>query len=206
MNEFDRLFNEYFGNEDDNKPNFPSGLNLMNDLISKLNSGSFNFDGMSSEEAGLGETSEVRTFEKDGITYTESIWKTPMGEIRKLSSKTPIDMTDFLKGKFGGFGGFGNIEDVTPQEPLSLEEQLEEAKEDENYEECARLLELINKEKEEKREKIRVEKKKIREGKTMERLNKVLEEVEKLRKKSENKETGENLNNKGFPEDDEWNF
>lgn len=158
MNDFDELFNEYFGDEDNNNKRndaFEEKRKSITNLINRLNMGD-SFSGVSPEEANLGEPTSTRIVEKDGIRYEEATWERDFGAIYRLTA----------------------IEDlrVEKEEELSLEEKLEIAKKEENYEECARLRDQIE--------------------------NK-LEEKEKFK---ENKETAENLNNKGFPEDGDWNF
>ena len=136
MNEFDKLFNEYFGNQ-------KNRLNSIIDLMGKLNSGG-GFGGMNPEEAQLGEPTTTREFERDGVIFEESTWETPMGTIVRITSKEDIEFSsDFFKKNNIPFGSRAEVK-------LSLEEQLDIAEADEDYEKCAKLRDAIVAREEEK--------------------------------------------------------
>jgi protein-arginine kinase activator protein McsA len=158
MNDFDKLFNQYFGEND--KTN---GFKMMMDLIKKLNNN--NFTNLNSEDEMLGEPTNTREFERDGVLFEESTWETPHGTIVRITTKEDIEFTeDFFKRNNIPFG-----KTYDNKKEISLEDRLKNAVLEENYEEAAKIRDLIE--------------------------------------KKENKEkASENLDNKGFPEKDEWNF
>lgn len=158
MNDFDKLFNQYFGEND--KTN---GFKMMMDLIKKLNNN--NFTNLNSEDEMLGEPTNTREFERDGVIFEESTWETPHGTIVRITTKEDIEFTeDFFKRNNIPFG-----KTYDNKKEISLEEQLKIAVKSEEYEKAAKIRDLIE--------------------------------------KKENKEkASENLDNKGIPEKDEWNF
>ncbi len=159
MNEFDKLFNEHFG--EDNGSN--EGLNRIMDLMSKLNSGG-GLAGFNSEES-LGEPTTTREFERDGVMFEESTWETPHGTIVRIETKEDIEFSsDFFKKNNIPFG-----KTYDNKKELSLEERLKIEVKAENYEEAAIIRDLIE-------------------------------------KKDKKDLASENLDNKGIPDEDEWNF
>jgi len=133
MNEFDGLFNEYFG-EDHNE-----GLNKIMDLMSKLNSGG-GLGGLNPEEESLGEPTSKREFERDGVVFEESRWETPHGTVVRITTKEDIEFSsDFFKQNNIPFGK------TYDKKEKSLEEQLKIAVKEEKYEEAAKIRDLIEK-------------------------------------------------------------
>jgi len=170
MENFNDLFNRYFGNNNsDNKKNESVNENRLDriiNLIDKLNS-SDGFDGMSPDEAKLGEPTTTRTFVRDGVTFEESTWDTEFGTIVRITTKEEVEFSkDYFKENNIPLGKVMNIK---KEQELSLDEQLKIAVKDENYEKAAKLRDLIT-------------------------------------KKNNKDITSENLDNKGLPEKDEWNF
>jgi len=165
MNEFDDLFNQYFGG--DKKKPTNDGINKIINLMGKLNSGG-GLGGMNPDEEKLGKADSTRTFKRDGIQFEESTWETEFGTIVRITTKEDIEFSeDFFNRNNIPFGR-NNIK-AEPVEELSLEEHLKLAVKEENYELAVEIRDLIA--------------------------------------KKENKDkVSENLNNKGFPEEDEWNF
>jgi len=157
MNEFDKLFNENFG-EDHNE-----GLNKIMQLMSKLNAGG-DLGGLNPDEESLGEPTSTREFERDGVLFEESTWDTPHGTIVRITTKEDIEFSsDFFKKNNIPFGK------TYDKKEKSLEEQLKIAVKEEKYEEAAKIRDLIE--------------------------------------KKENKDkASENLDDKGIPDEDEWNF
>lgn len=148
-NSFDELFNEFLGGELNKKnDNKPSKLNNISDSIEKvINAITNNIGGdldlsndleLSNDiDKNLGEPSEVRYYEEDGLYFIESTWETEIGVIRKtLVSDMPLD---------------GSVKEVEEEIGLSLEEQLEEAIQNEEYEKAAKLRDSIKKEKKKKK-------------------------------------------------------
>jgi hypothetical protein len=168
MNEFDELYNQYFGNNKKKPMDVANDrINRIISLMNKLNSGG-GFGGMSPDEEKLGEPTKTTTFERDGVTFEESTWETDYGTIVRITTKEDIEFTpDFFKKNNIPFGRNNRKEETIKE--LTLEEQLNIAVKSENYEEAAKIRDLIE--------------------------------------KKENKEkASENLDNKGLPEKDEWNF
>ena len=133
MNEFDELFNQYFG---DNKGD--SGMDKMMKLIGKLNNGG-GFGGMSPSESTLGEPDTIREFEKDGVTFIESTWETPQGTIVRIETKENVEFTsDYFKKT-----GIPLGKKLSKEREMTLEEKLEIAKKVEDYETCAELRDEI---------------------------------------------------------------
>jgi hypothetical protein len=158
MNEFDKLFNENFGDDDEQN----KGLNKIMDLMSKLNAGD-GLAGLNDEEA-LGEPTSKRQFERDGVMFEESTWDTPHGTIVRIATIEDIEFTsDFFNKNNIPFGKSYDREELT------LEEQLKILVKEENYEEAAIIRDLID-------------------------------------KKDNKDKVSENLDNKGIPDKDEWNF
>ena len=187
MNDFDRMYNEYFGDNEENEPRLPKSVERMFNLVDKLNQGGL--DDSSLEEDTLGEPTSKRIVLIEGVKFEESIWETPEGSIVRMKALEPqiIDMKNL--GELGNImnGFFKKVETLKEKTPQEL---LDEAIEDEDYEEAAKLRDIIEGKKET----------------SQERLDKILNQAKERQKKLENKETGENLNNKGFPEDNDWNF
>ena len=154
MNEFDNLFNEYFGDK--------NGIDKMIKLMQKLNFGG-GFGGMSPEESNLGEPDSVEEFEQDGIKFIKSVWETPHGQIIRMTTKEDVQFTNehFRRTNTPTGRPINN----SPRRQLSLEERLEKAKKEENYELCAQLRDEI---------KTRDEKKENKEKTTEKPDNKVL--------------------------------
>lgn len=133
---FDDLFNEFLGGGLNNKKedNKPKNLDFnIEDLIKTL-SMDVNADDLSNLSdfydfnGGLGEPSEIKHYEEDGLFFEERIWETKNGAIRKL-----IVTDESLIKKF-------NV-------GLSLEDELEAAIKCEDYEKAAKIRDLINEEK-----------------------------------------------------------
>lgn len=163
MNDFDRLYNEYFGGNEGEKPKTPlsNELNKMIDLIERLNKNSGYTDGNSPEEKELGDPTSTRIIEQGGFKFVESTWQTKFGALIRI---VPLE-DDMIPDE--NDERWEDLEDKTPEELLAI------AVKEEDYEEAAKLRDII--------------------FKNNEKIN-------------ENKETSENLNNKGFPDNDEWNF
>ena len=137
MNEFDKLFNEYFG-ENNNNP-----IENMMKYIQQLNVGG-GFGGISPEETNLGKPDSIVEFEADGVKLIKSTWNTPYGQIVRIVTKEDVQFTsDYFKKNNIPTG-------ETYTKELTLEEQLDVAKKDENYELCAELRDKIKARDEEK--------------------------------------------------------
>jgi excinuclease UvrABC helicase subunit UvrB len=137
-NSFDDLFNEFLGGELNNNNNAkPSKLNNIGDSIDKVikaiaDNLDNNLEMSNGFDERLGEPSEVRYYEEDGLYFIESIWETEIGVIKKtIVSDTPLD----------------GSEKIEEQIELTLEEQLEEAVQKEEYEKAAKLRDSIKKQK-----------------------------------------------------------
>lgn len=165
MNEFNELFNQYFGSGD--RP--LNSMERMMRLMARLNMGG-GLSGMNPEEANLGEPTSKEEFEEDGVVYVKSTWQTPEGVIVRIETKENIQFSSEYFKK----NGIPLGEKITPE--LTLEEQLEQAVKVENYEKCAELRDLIKKRDEE------------------------------IQRKENKDLASENLDNKGLPDEDEWNF
>jgi len=137
MNEFDDLFNQFFGNKkkmSNKKKPTNEGIDYIMKLMDKLNDGSIN----NPTEESLGEADSVRIFERDGVTFEESTWETEFGSIVRITTKEDTDFTpDFFKKNNIPLGK--PIEMNIP----SVEERLKIAISNENYEEAARLRDII---------------------------------------------------------------
>lgn len=164
MNEFDELYNQYFGNNKKKLINNSNDrMNRIIDLMNKLNSDG-GFGGISPDEENLGEPTKTTTFERDGVIFEESTWDTEFGTIVRITTKEEIEFTpDYSKKNNIPLGKPIEIKELT------LEEQLKIAIKDEDYETAAKL-----------RDKIEI--------------------------KNNKDKASENLDNKGLPEKDEWNF
>lgn len=138
MNEFDKLFNEHFG-ENNNNP-----YERIIKLMQQLNAGG-GFGGINPEETNLGEPDEIVEFEQDGVRLVKSTWNTPYGQIVRIVTKEDIKFTNefFNRNNIPTGRKKVNVE-------LTLEEQLEIAKRTENYELCAELRDKIKARDEEK--------------------------------------------------------
>ena len=128
IDDFDELFNRFFGNKGD-KNEGDEGKKARR-LIDRLN----NFDdmdlsGFNPYENDLGEPDEIITYEEKGYTFQKSIWNLEAGSIVKVEMvSTPMD---------------GDYEPKV-NEKLTLEERLEIALECEDYEEAIKLRDEIN--------------------------------------------------------------
>ena len=144
MNEFDELYNQYFGNNKKKQINNSNDrMNRIIDLMNKLNSGG-GFGGMSPDEENLGEPTKTTTFERDGVIFEESTWDTEFGTIVRITTKEEIEFTpDFFNKNNIPFGR-NNINEETIEE-ITLEEQLKIAVKTENYEEAAKIRDIIEK-------------------------------------------------------------
>lgn len=140
---FDDLFNEFLG-DDLNKSNDnskPTNLNDIDDTINNLikkmvNDVGDDLDISKYVNNNLGEPSEVRYYEEDGLYFTETTWETEIGLVKKtIVSDLPLD----------------GYEKNSTKIELSLEEQLEEALENEEYEKAAKLRDSIKKQKKSKK-------------------------------------------------------
>lgn len=159
--EFDNLFNENFGEGDDDRN---KGLNKIIDMMSRLNSGG-GLSGLNPDEASLGKPTSTREFERDGVLFEETTWDTPEGTIVRIATKEDIEFSsDFFDKNNIPFG-----KTYKSEADLSLEERLKIVVKSEHYEEAAIIRDLID-----------------------ERDNK--------------DKASENLDNKGIPDNDEWNF
>lgn len=132
MNEFDELFNRYFGKD--------KNINSINSIMKLL--GHLNQDdglsGMGPMEAGLGKPDSVREYERDGVKFIESTWNTPQGTLVRIETKDEIDFTSDIFNQINIPTGKSMREDK-----LTLEEKLEHAKEIEDYETCALIRDEI---------------------------------------------------------------
>jgi hypothetical protein len=133
--EFNDLFNENFGEDDDSRN---EGLNKIIDLMSRLNQGG-GLDGFDPDEASLGKPTTIREFERDGVTFEESTWETPHGTIVRITTKDDIEFSpDFFNNNNIPFG-----KTYEREVELSLEDRLEMVVKSEDYEEAAIIRDLI---------------------------------------------------------------
>ena len=131
---FDDLFNEFFkplkedgnnemGNIKDETIKLMEMLKNLEDALDSINEfGEVQDEDMLNEN--LGEPDEKTYYEENGTYFEKCVWKTPEGELTKLTaSPFPLDN----------------------QEPIekTLEEQLEEAIANEDYETAAKLRDEI---------------------------------------------------------------
>jgi hypothetical protein len=128
MNEFDNLFNKYFG---DNREN---PIEKMMKLVQQLNLGG-GFGGVNPEETDLGKPDSIVEFEQDGIKLIKSTWNTQYGQIVRIVTKEDVEFSN-------NFFKQNNIPTGEKIE-LSLEEQLKIAEKVENYELCSELRDKI---------------------------------------------------------------
>ena len=143
MNEFDELYNQYFGNNKKKENNVNDRMNRIINLMNKLN-GIDGFSGMRPDEEKLGEPTKTTTFERDGIIFEESTWETDLGTIVRITTKEEVEFTpDFFKNNNIPFGKSNKKEE--PIKELSLKEQLEIAVKSEEYETAAKIRDLIHK-------------------------------------------------------------
>ena len=104
MNEFDELYNQYFGNNKKKENNVNDRMNRIINLMNKLN-GIDGFSGMRPDEEKLGEPTKTTTFERDGIIFEESTWETDLGTIVRITTKEEVEFTpDFFKNNNIPFG------------------------------------------------------------------------------------------------------
>jgi hypothetical protein len=130
---FDELFNDFFksnnNNNNNNNNNSSKSDRFRNDilkLMDMLNSFGPNQNLEHELNDMLGEPDRVDTFYDGDIRYERSVWHTESGDIvRIIGHETSSEP---------------NVK--TPEK--TLEEQLEEAITSENYEEAARIRDLIN--------------------------------------------------------------
>ena len=165
MNDFDKLYNEYYGDNEGEKPKTPlsNELNKMINLIERLNNHT-DFSNEDNPEEELGKPTSTRIIEQGGFKFVESTWQTKFGALIKI---VPLEDDNFPSDDDENWRDIEDLEEKTPEELLKI------AVKEEDYEEAAKLRDIIFKDNE---------------------------------KINENKETAENLNNKGLPEDDDWNF
>lgn len=138
-NDFDNLFNEFLGGELNKKNKKPksSKLNNIGDSFDKViktivDNLDNNLEMSDGFDKSLGEPSEIRYYEEDGLYFIESIWETEIGLIKKtIVSDIPLDGSEKIED---------NLE-------VTLEEQLEEAIQNEDYEKAAKLRDSIKKQK-----------------------------------------------------------
>jgi hypothetical protein len=140
-NKFDDFFNEFFENngknnkdENNNDERDKTNQESVDMFINMINK----FDEDSKESLGefldkeLGEPDKVEYFDDDDFYFEKRIWFTPTGKIVKIrmveGPETPEE-----------FHTYGS--------PRNLENELETAIQEENFEEAARLRDLINKNK-----------------------------------------------------------
>lgn len=141
MEDFNDLFNEFFGrgkkkkdNSDDLMKNFMKNINDFKpteDDFDKINE--------------LGEPDKTEEFEEGGITFIRKTWFTEEGQFELVEGIMPVDPTelDGFKRNFNYSNPFGNAEEhINEEKPL--EEQLQEAIEAEDYEKAAELRDKIN--------------------------------------------------------------
>ena len=141
-NKFDDFFNEFFENNGKNNKD----ENSNDESIDKTNQESVekfidminNFDNESNESLGdyldkeLGDPDRIEYFDDEDFYFEKSIWFTPTGKIVKIRMVEPPETPeDFYNHDLVGI----------------LEYELEIAIKEENFEEAARLRDLINKKK-----------------------------------------------------------
>lgn len=119
--DFDELYNKYFGKR------YPSDrMKEIMDMMNKLNEG-IEFGGLSDLENDfnneLGEPTSVDKFEENGYVFERTTWDTEHGKMMKVE----------LLYRVGD----------EPKPELTLEEKLQLAIEEENYEEAAKLRDII---------------------------------------------------------------
>lgn len=126
--DFDSLFNRYFGNRDDEDEH----MKKMKKLVDRLN----NFDDVTGDAANnlqdreLGEPDEEIYFEENGYSFKKSVWNIEGGSIVKVEMvSSPLD-------------NMGR-EPRHVKRKLSLQDQLELAVKEERYEDAAKLRDEI---------------------------------------------------------------
>jgi hypothetical protein len=146
-NNFDDLFNEFFGNNKRKRKKINKGimnnfyddikntLNLNNDvdatqdLINKLNSfveDLNNEDFANPYGEKLGEPDVIENYEKDGLHFEKKIWNLEHGQMIKINMlSTPFESN------------------IKTNNVLSLEKQLELALNEERYEDATKLRDEI---------------------------------------------------------------
>jgi protein-arginine kinase activator protein McsA len=129
MSKFDELFNDFMGDEANNKN---ESSDIMANLFKKLsNLNSFDKNGMMEElNESLGEPDEFKNFEENGVFFQKQIWNTKHGQV----IKTIISDVPFAKQK-----------SEAKKTRIPLEVQLLSAVEEENYELAAKLRDRIAK-------------------------------------------------------------
>lgn len=140
---FDDLFNEFLGNDLNSdkprgkKPKSSDSDGTINNLIKKIVKDVTNgMDIGNYVDNDLGEPSEIRYYEEDGLYFTETTWETEIGLVKKtIVSNLPLD----------------GYENNNTKIEVSLEEQLEEAIVNEEYEKAAKLRDSIKKQKKAKK-------------------------------------------------------
>jgi excinuclease UvrABC helicase subunit UvrB len=133
---FDELFNDFFN--DDSKHNIDDFKKEVSKMIESLKS----FDDISSiddmekeMEKALGEPDEIEYFEDRGLFVQKRIWHTLKGDIIKmLVSDIPFEINIEFKKP---------VIEPKKQNIKSLEQQLQEAVNSENFEEAARIRDII---------------------------------------------------------------
>jgi len=187
MNEFDELYNEFFrGKGDDDKgiPELTEGMKKMLKFVERLNETGAAGE-ISPEEEEMGPPTSRRVYEEDGVMLEECTWDTEYGTVVRIATIEDVELTEdwFKKNKIPMGGGIK----IEEEPELTLEEKLEIAEKVEDYETCAELRDEIKALAEEK-------------------VAGELKNNKGFPKKDKKDETSENLDNKGLPEDDDWNF
>lgn len=129
MSKFDELFNDFMGDEANNKN---ESSDIMANLFKKLsNLNSFDKNGVMEElNESLGEPDEFKNFEENGVFFQKQIWNTKHGQV----IKTIISDVPFAKQK-----------SEAKKTRVPLEVQLVNAVKEENYELAAKLRDRIAK-------------------------------------------------------------
>ncbi len=126
FDDFESLFEKYFGKSEETEYNYDE-LNKFNEMIEKLNelTDSFNLTdgGIEPDEDELGDPDKVIFFEENGFSFQKTTWNVEGGQIVKVEMiSSPIDNPN----------------------SVSYEEQLKLAIETEDYEEAAKLRDIIS--------------------------------------------------------------
>jgi hypothetical protein len=141
-NNFDDFFNEFFGenkkNDKDENNNDEKVDQTNQDTVEQFINMINKFDNDSKQSLGefldkeLGEPDKIEFFDDEDFFFEKRIWYTPHGKIVKIRMIEPPETPE----EFYNHNLLG-----------SLESELETAIQEENFEEAARIRDLINKRK-----------------------------------------------------------
>jgi hypothetical protein len=189
MNEFDELYNEFFRDKGNNKNKggLSEGMKKMLKFVERLNE-TGSVGNISPEEDEMGPPTTRRVYEEDGVKLEECTWDTEYGTVVRIATIEDVELTEDWFKKNGiptgeQSGGFTHEEEKEP----TLEEKLKIAEKVEDYETCAEIRDEIKALAEEK-------------------VAGELKNNKGIPKKDKKDEASENLDNKGFPDKDDWNF